>query len=150
MPAVQRYIGALALSLSASLLMLGALMPASGVEWLDRSVPGYAVATGWLVRTSPSMKLLHVMGYAWLAFLWLLLRRRKQRTWHLACALLGFGILAECLQVFSVGREARLGDVIANAVGIGVGLGMDLVAVRVSGTLRLRRRAAGGTAQKRD
>jgi VanZ family protein len=95
------------------------------------------------------MKLLHVMGYAWLAFLWLLLRRPKQRAWHLACALLGFGILAECLQVFSAGREARLGDVIANAVGIGVGLGMGFIAVWVLGTLRLRR-AAGETVQKRD
>jgi len=149
MPVVQKYIGALVISLSASLLMLGALMPVSGVEWLDRSVPGYAVATGWLKHMSPSMKLLHVMAYAWLALLWLFLRRPKQRTWQLACALLGFGILAECLQVFSVGREARLGDVIANAVGIGVGLGMGFITVRVLGTLRLRR-AAGRTAQKRD
>lgn len=117
-------------------------MPASCIDWLNRTVTGYSEVTSWLRRASPSMKLLHVVGYAWLAFLWSVLRNPRWRAWHVASMLLGLGILVECLQTFSAGREPRLGDVMADAVGIAIGLSMSFVTIRVVGALKRKRRAA--------
>lgn len=137
-----KYIGALILTLAVLLVALGALMPASCIDWLNRTVTGYSEVTSWLRRASPSMKLLHVVGYAWLAFLWSVLRNPRWRAWHVASMLLGLGILVECLQTFSAGREPRLGDVMADAVGIAIGLSMSFVTIRVVGALKRKRRAA--------
>jgi len=63
----------------------------------------------------------HVVGFAgFTMLLWWL--RPDLRVWRLLLVLLALAVGAEAMQMLTPSREARLGDVYANLIGIGAGL----------------------------
>lgn len=98
----------------------GTLLPSSAVGWLRGHVPGFAWVWDTLNRFLPGFNPLHILLYAWLAFLWCSLWPRRA-GWRMVAVLLAMGALTEWLQRLIPTRHARLSDVANDALGIVLG-----------------------------
>lgn len=118
------------LGLSLLVVSVGTLVPAPVIGWLRTQVPLFAVLWDWLDATMPGWNPLHIIFFAWIAFLWRLLAP-AWRWWRIPLVLGAFGALTESLQVFAPGRTPRGSDVLNDLLGIGLGLAVTALLPRV-------------------
>lgn len=118
-----RIVGATVLALSLAIAVIGTDVPAHAMGWLRVHVPGFAPMWDQLDATFPALNPLHIIAYAWLALLWGILAPMR---WWLrgGIGLIAIGAVAEAMQLFIPGRQARVTDALNDVLGVAIGLGI--------------------------
>jgi VanZ family protein len=126
------------LKTSWSLVLVGAVYLAGLAILASATLRGtvlglFSTSPAWLDRLSTFLDGGHVVAYAAFMIIVAMAWREKVGTFWLALALLAYGYGLELLQDLVPAREYRLGDLLANCLGIAIGLiGVRLLDLRAA------------------
>lgn len=141
-PRPGRRLGRWLLAASGVAVVLGTLVPATVIGWVRAQVPLFTRTWDGLNVSLPALNPLHVILYAWMAMLWLLVAPRG-RLWHGIAVLAAFSVSIEALQLLVPGRNARFGDVLNDLLGFALGLALGAAISWVLRRIRRRNEAPG-------
>jgi uncharacterized membrane protein YidH (DUF202 family) len=121
-----------------SLVLVGAVYLAGLAILASATLRGtilglFSTSPAWLDRLSTFLDGGHVVAYAAFMIIVAMAWREKVGTFWLALALFAYGYGLELLQDLVPARESRLGDIVANCLGIAIGvIGVRLLDLRAA------------------